>query len=435
MNLWLFDTLSRSKKSISEEPVITIYLCGPTLYNYLHLGNLRPIVVFDFLIRYFKIINQPYKYVQNLTDIDEKIILKAKHENKTVKEIVDQYAESFFNILKNLNIVWPDQLPAVSTHIKNIQFHIDSLLKQGKAVWDKKTQTIRFLNTGKEKGLNYFSGNEVDEEDSCFALWKENNHTSYSWESPWFPGIPGWHLECFAMIEDNFSLPITIHGGGVDLKFPHHENENLLCRFWHNHDLAKVWVHVGQVLNEAGKLSKSSNYSLAVEECAEQYSWNFLRYIFMKVRYNKPFMINKEALSSYWSEWKSYLTALNYAEITLLNAKHIFFCPEKELRKIEKPDETIVKHLENDLNLPELLSWLEDLKKTLLNSIKKSDYDNILFYWKKLLTSLEVLGFTLERLSRENIDEAERWFDLLSQKNYEEADKLRLRLTEKGILP
>ncbi|AGX89251.1 class I tRNA ligase family protein [Mycoplasma parvum] len=432
MNLLLFDSLSKSKKSISKEKFISIYLCGPTLYNYLHIGNLRPIVIFDFLIRYLRIKKYPYKYVQNLTDIDEKILLKAHKEKKTVQEVTDQYTESFLNILKNLNIVFPDNLPKVSAHMKNIHFHIAALLKKKKAIWDKKTQTIKFLSSTKSKNLSYFSGNDVSKEESCFALWKENNNTPISYPSPWFPGIPGWHIECFSMIDENFEVPITIHGGGVDLKFPHHENENLLCRFWHKKDLAKIWVHVGQVLNEEGKLSKSSNYSLTVEDCASQFSWNFLRYLFMKVGYQKPFTIDQELLSSYWAEWKGYLSALNYAEIILLNSSHALISDEQEE---VQPDEILLHHLENDLNLPELLSWLEDLKKSLLNAIKASKYQEIYFYWKKIKNNLELLGFTIENMSREDIKEANQWLELIEQKDYKKADKLRAKLIEKGILP
>ncbi|AFO51678.1 Cysteinyl-tRNA synthetase [Candidatus Mycoplasma haematolamae str. Purdue] len=433
MKLYLHDSLGDQRKYLPEKEKITIYVCGPTLYNKLHLGNLRPIVTFDFLIRYLRELKIPYQYVQNLTDIDEKILNKAFKERREVKEITAEYTEHFYTILRELNIILPDIMPSVSENLSEIFAVIETLLNTGKAIWDKNTQSIKFLQPERDKTLNYFSPEGLSEADEAdFVLWKENNKTPFCFCSPWFEGIPGWHIECFAMMQKYFEFPLTIHGGGVDLKFPHHENVNLMSRSVFNREIANIWVHIGQVLNEQGKLSKSSNYSWTVDECAEKFSWNFLRYIFMKAKYHKPLTVTQQALDLWWSEWKSYEVALNYSEVTLLTNRLLSL---EEFSPISNPDRYVIEQLEANLNLPEIVSWLEKLKLSLLSSIKDKNFREI----RKLRDSLEYhlkwLGFKVPKLSTEDRMEAEEWFSLLSKKDYKNADVLRGKLVLKGILP
>ncbi|AHC39847.1 cysteinyl-tRNA synthetase [Mycoplasma ovis str. Michigan] len=433
MPLKLFDSLSQTTKYLPKKQLITIYVCGPTLYNYLHLGNLRPIVIFDFLIRYLKYKNLDYKYIQNLTDIDEKIFISAKEKGLTSSELTSQYTNSFFHIYRKLNLIQPDLLPRVSEHISEIKWVINSLIARDQAYWDKPSQTIKFLQPTKDKSLNYFTSYEDQvSEEANFALWKENINSSEDYESPWFRGIPGWHVECFAMLNKYFELPITIHGGGVDLKFPHHENVNLLSRSACNCEIAEIWIHIGQVLNEAGKLSKSSNFSWKVEDCAKNYSWDLLRYIFLKAKYNKPQTITKTNLDNYWSEWKSFISALNYSRIILERER---INEEFNEIHIKQLDQQIIDSLENDLNLPEILSLLEVWKQSLLNAIKLNHIQDMIFYRKKLSFHLNWLGFAVPKLNSEELNLARDWFDLVDSKDYQKADLIRAQLQEKIIIP
>lgn len=213
MALKLFDSLSQTDKYLPEKQLISIYVCGPTLYNYLHLGNLRPIVIFDFLIRYLKHKKLTYKYIQNLTDIDEKIFISAKNRGLTTSELTSEFTVSFFDIYRKLNLIQPNELPRVSEHLSEIKWIISSLISNNQAYWDKTTQTVKFLQPVKDKGLNYFTSYKENlTEEHNFALWKENINSCEDYESPWFRGIPGWHIECFAMLNKYFELPITIHG-------------------------------------------------------------------------------------------------------------------------------------------------------------------------------------------------------------------------------
>ncbi|AFN65053.1 cysteinyl-tRNA ligase [Mycoplasma wenyonii str. Massachusetts] len=432
MSLKLFDTLSQTNKYLPEKQLISIYVCGPTLYNYLHLGNLRPIVIFDFLIRYLRYKELDYKYVQNLTDIDEKIFISSQEKEITASELTSQFSLSFFNIYKKLNLIQPDLLPRVSEHLSEIKWIISSLISRNQAYWDKSSQTVKFLQPPKDKSLNYFTSYEEElSEETNFALWKENVNSKEDYESPWFRGIPGWHIECFAMLHKYFELPITIHGGGVDLKFPHHENVNLLSRTACNCEIADIWVHIGQVLNEEGKLSKSSNFSWKVEECASLYSWELLRYLFLKARYNKPQTITKANLDNYWAEWKSFISALNYAQIILSREG----LAEEFHQDIQELDERFISCLENDLNLPEVLSCLENWKQLLLNAIKSQKNSEIALYRKTLSFHLSWLGFTFPKLSQTELNEAKTWFDLVESKEYQQADLIRSKLQEKLIIP
>ncbi|RAO95125.1 cysteine--tRNA ligase [Mycoplasma wenyonii] len=433
MALKLFDSLSQTDKYLPEKQLISIYVCGPTLYNYLHLGNLRPIVIFDFLIRYLRHKKLTYKYIQNLTDIDEKIFISAKNRGLTTSELTSEFTVSFFNIYRKLNLIQPNELPRVSEHLSEIKWIISSLISSNQAYWDKSTQTVKFLQPTKDKGLNYFTSYKDDLiEEHNFALWKENVNSPEDYESPWFRGIPGWHIECFAMLHKYFELPITIHGGGVDLKFPHHENVNLLCRTSCNCEIADIWVHIGQVLNEEGKLSKSSNYSWKVEECANNYSWELLRYIFLKTKYNKPQTITQENLDTCWAEWKSFISALNYSQITLYREG---ISEDIEPSHTQELSKEVIESLENDLNLPEVLSLLESWKQSLLNAIKTHNISDIISYKNLLSFHLNWLGFPLPKISPEEFHQVKTWFELIDSKNYQQADLLRSQLQSKLLIP
>ncbi|CCE66629.1 class I tRNA ligase family protein [Candidatus Mycoplasma haematominutum] len=429
----LFDSLSRLPKFLPDNKLITIYICGPTLYDQLHLGNLRPIITFDFLIRYLKSRGISYYYIQNLTDIDEKILKKAFNTGESVKNLTSRYYNSFLDILKNLNVVLPSNFPSVSENIEEIQRVTECLISTGAAYWDRNSQTVKFNQVEKDDNLNYFYSSEATSlEEADFALWKENKLSSFNYDSPWFKGIPGWHIECFAMIQRYFELPITIHGGGVDLKFPHHENENLLCRSLFKKELAETWVHVGQVLNEEGKLSKSSNLQFSIEECAGAYSWTFLRYIFLKSKYHKPITITKSLLEEYWGEWKSFVSSLNYAEALLVNERA---SPWFKRVEITSPEHEFLKSIEDNLNLPETLSWLEGVKKKLLQSLKNRQLGEIEAYSASLRYHLSWLGFELPSLKSEQVEKTKEWLNLVEKEEYVSADILRSKLQEEGILP
>lgn len=344
------------------------------------------------------------------------------------EELSSQYESKYIEILDELNIIKPTFLPRVSEHIQEIQEIILRLIESGYA--QKNGEDIIFnIEAIEEYGeLSKQKLNQL-KSSSNFCLWKKTT-IGKTWDSPWGKGRPGWHTECFAFINKYLGLPIDIHGGGVDLKFPHHENENAHCRALHNSPLANIWIHIGHLSTDQGKISKSSNKQFLVKDLIKDYSPNLIRLIFFINHYSNPSLITHHKLKELHEEWKEFQAAINKAVSHIyINTKQL---PKKYRCGISYE---ILEQFENDINLPQVLTILQTYKKNLLTSIKQKNVEQIQKWHATLHSTLIWLGFRIDDVhSAEHLQKLDLWNKLVNDKCWEQADKLRWELSRENLI-
>lgn len=290
----LFDAKNDKKKELDNKSKITIYVCGPTVYNSPHIGNLRPLITFDVLYRLLLRQNYSVHYVHNITDIDDKIIQKAKELNISEENITKQYTKEYFTLMDEFHVLFPE-IHKVSDEINNIISFIQKLIDNGYAYIDNgdvyfdvnkdKTYGEISHNNLKDLFLNVRIENEKNKKYPLdFVLWKKTNE-GLNWKAPWSTGRPGWHTECVVMINKYLDKKITIHGGGIDLKFPHHENENAQNYGVNNCTLADIFSYVGHLTIENQKMSKSLGNVILAKDLINEYDVNSLRWFFYQTHY------------------------------------------------------------------------------------------------------------------------------------------------------
>ncbi|MBQ6817456.1 MAG: cysteine--tRNA ligase, partial [Bacilli bacterium] len=296
MKLYNSYSLKEEEFKPIKEGEVSMYVCGPTVYNHAHIGNARPIVVFDTLRRVFEALNYKVKFVSNFTDVDDKIINKALEEGVSEKEIAERYIKAYNDVRNSLNIIPIDVTPRVTETMDEIIDFIDKLVKEGNAYEvdgdvffsvesDKKYgelshQKLEDLDAGARVNIGDTKRNPLD-----FALWKKTDK-GIKWNSPWGEGRPGWHTECVVMIGKEFNGGmIDIHGGGKDLKFPHHENEMAQSECVNHHHLANYWIHNGMLETKGGKMSKSLGNTSWAKDVIKEYGSNLVRWFLLSAKY------------------------------------------------------------------------------------------------------------------------------------------------------
>ena len=308
MKLYNTKTLEIEEFKPRKEGEVSLYVCGPTVYNYAHIGNARPMVVFDVLKRVFEAIGLKVNYVSNYTDVDDKIIHKALEEGVSEEEIANRYIQAYEDLRKQLNIEQPDHCPRVThtmdsiiSFIKGLQdqghayevngdvyFSVDSVSEYGSL----SHQNLEELDAGNRIAENEQKKNPLD-----FTLWKKTDK-GIQWESPWGKGRPGWHTECVVMINENLGQTIDIHGGGLDLKFPHHENEAAQQRAMFGHELADHWMHNAMVNIDGEKMSKSLGNTLWAMDVTKELGTNLTRWLISSVHYRKELNFSDETIQA-----------------------------------------------------------------------------------------------------------------------------------------
>ena len=297
----VFNTLTRQKEDLIplKEGEFKIYACGPTVYNFIHIGNARPLCVFDVMRRYLEYRGNKVNFVQNFTDIDDKIIRRANEEGVTFKDISEKYIEEFWVDAKGMNIREATTHPKATENIDEIIDIVSSLVEKGYAYevnGDVYFSTKKFDEYGKlshqpledlEAGARINVG-EVKREPMDFALWKSAKPGEPYWESPWGHGRPGWHIECSAMVRNYLGETIDIHCGGQDLIFPHHENEIAQSECCNGAPFAKYWMHNGFITVDKVKMSKSLGNFFTVRDVANQYGYEPIRYLMISCQYRSP---------------------------------------------------------------------------------------------------------------------------------------------------
>lgn len=434
----IFNTLTNSLEEFTPltKGVVNMYVCGPTVYNYAHVGNMYPVIVFDMVYRYLTYRGYKVNYASNFTDVDDKIIKSAIELSVTEKEITDKFIKAYLEELQGLNCLDIAYRPRVTETMDSIIQFISLLLEKGYAYKSgdnvyfrvSKVEDYGCLSKQRLDALDYGKRIEVALEKESpydFVLWKKTNE-GITWETPFGVGRPGWHTECVVMIHDIFKGKIDIHGGGVDLKFPHHENEMAQSKAAWAHSLANVWMHNGHIMIEGEKMSKSLNNFILAKDLRKEYSSNVIRLAFLKNQYRAPLDLTKTTFTE--------CVTINEKIENALKQAHI----EIEMSGIEtgklKNDEKINEIMDNDFNTPNLITYLLDLVKE-LNTKMRNNTDISQTYDKILLIN-SILGLTYEfkKFSESDKEIYQEWLKARTAKEFIKADSLREELVNRNIL-
>lgn len=415
---------------------INMYVCGPTVYNYAHIGNMCPVIVFDMVYRYFKYRGYDVTYASNFTDVDDKIIKAAKEQGVTEKELTDKFIKIYLNDVKALNCLDIDYRPRVTETIPEMIDFIDELIKKGNAyqkngdVYFRVNSVPDYGELSKQQLDTLDAGNRIEVDDNKespydFVLWKATKE-GVTWDSPFGKGRPGWHTECVVMIHNIFGDNIDIHGGGVDLKFPHHENEMAQSKAMWGTKLANYWMHNGHVLVNGVKMSKSLNNFILAHDLIEKYPVNAIRLSILKNNYRLPFDFTDALINECMGIDDKVYNVLKQANLDIqINNYKV---------NVIKNDEMVNQIMDDDFNSSNLVTYLLDLVKKLNAEIRqKVDFSET---YDKLNIVLNILGlkYDLVVLTDEEKDIYKKWIEYRSSKDYENADLMRAKLIELNII-
>ena len=440
----IFDTLTQQDQELETRGKIRIYLCGVTVYDDSHIGHARTIIVFDVLRRYLEAKGAWVDFIQNFTDVDDKIITRAKRENVQASAISSRYIDNYFHDFDELNVLHATQYPKATEHIQDMQNFIKSLVDKGVAYTAKNGvyfSVAKFPEYGKlskKKIDDLLSGVRVEVDESKkdpldFALWKFSNEDP-SWESPWGRGRPGWHIECSAMSIKYLGESFEIHGGGRDLIFPHHENEIAQSEALTSQTFAKIWMHVGMVTIDGEKMSKSLGNIKSVQHVLENWGPNIIRLFCLSGHYSKPIDYSEELLKENLIKWRQVEAC--YYELILAESNQQQNSGEILVSECKNEFESA---LENDFNTHEALSAFFKLVKETNrlaadDKLTQNDAKIILEEFEKMT---QVLGLKILKIDKQEIDSVNNLIkkreDLRKQKQFEEADKIRKEISDMGI--
>ncbi len=444
-NIRLYDTYEnkvRPFKPLNGNEV-DIYYCGPTVYNYVHLGNFRPTVTFDLLSRFLTEAGYEVKLVSNYTDIDDKIIKESIKEGKSEKELSEFYIKAYEDCLDQLNIKPLYCHPKASEYIDKMVDFIGALIDNGSAykgvddIYFSVRSVEGYGNLSKQKIDDLDAGKRIEvasekKDPLDFALWKLTDDEGIKFDTPIGKGRPGWHTECVVMVNDVFHKPIIdIHGGGFDLKFPHHENEIAQSEALNHTRLANYWMHVGFLLTDGVKMSKSLGNSTLAKDVLERYSGNAVRLFFLSTHYRAPVNYTEENLQQAEKQINKYQTALNKANF------NIAYNNVSKGNIISEDYENFMNALADDLNGANALTVIDRLTKEINTLVAKNDNPQRLADVVATLNKLyDIFGFRMENreYSAEDIQEYNDFQEARRNKDYAKSDILRKSLTEKGIL-
>lgn len=443
----IFNTLTNKKEEFKplREGEVSIYVCGPTVYNYVHIGNTRPMIVFDVLRRTFEYLGYKVTFVSNFTDVDDKIIKAAKAEGITEKELTDKYIAAYEDVRRNLNLLFPTYAPRVTNTMDAIIKFIDNLVKSGYAYevdGDVYFRVSKIDEYGQLSGIKIedlvagaserIDENDKKEESTDFALWKKTDE-GIRFDSPWSKGRPGWHTECVVMINDIFEGgKIDIHGGGQDLKFPHHENEIAQSMACHHHPIAHTWMHNQMINIDNQKMSKSLGNVIWAKDMVAELGCNVVKWFMLSSHYRNPLNLTEEVLNSVKKEVAKVDNVIKSVSL-YLQVNHI---ANENYNKAAV--DGMVGALEDDLNTSlALTKILDQVKKLNLAFRQKEKNDKaIAIEYQTLLKMTAVIGFVFEprKLNAVELEIYQAWLEAKQNKDFETADKLRTQLIEKGII-
>lgn len=425
-----------------KENEVMMYVCGPTVYNDPHIGNARPLIVFDMVYRVFMELGYKVKYVSNYTDIDDKIINRAIELNTSAKEISETYIKAYEDLSEALHILPPQKIKVTDTMQSIIAF-IENLIEEGFAYevsgdvyfrvskvddyGELSNQNIEDLVVGARIEENNLKENPLD-----FTLWKKTV-VGETFQSPWSDGRPGWHTECVVMIDESFNGVIDIHGGGLDLKFPHHENELAQAKTCEHNSLANYWMHNGLINIGDSKMSKSSGTMILAKDMVADLGYETVRWLMLSTHYRAPLRLTDEYIEQSKTELAKIYSSLNKAYATLILANKIWH-DDFDSSLIE----AFLEPLRDDFNTANAYKVIFDTMKDLNNSLRGRDldYQKINELVNTVIKMLAILGIDYEmmEISEEDLKNYDLWNEAKENKDFDLADKYRNLLMEKGLI-
>ncbi len=441
----LYNTKSLSVEEFKpiKEGEVSMYVCGPTVYNFAHIGNARPMVVFDVLKRLFEAEGYKVTYVSNFTDVDDKIINKAAEEGVGEDVIAERYIDAYQAVRSQLNTELPDITPRVTETMDQIIEFIDELVKSGHAyevngdVYFAVDSVPTYGEISHQHLDDLEAGARIEENDQKknpfdFALWKKTDK-GIKWNSPWGEGRPGWHTECVVMINNNLGPMIDIHGGGMDLRFPHHENEAAQQEALHHNSLANYWIHNAMVNINGEKMSKSLGNTLWAKDVVEKLGTNLTRWLMSSVHYRKELNFSDETIETARKELDKVMTPVRQAMIkSALAGQDISgMCDEAAYREF-------LDQLDDDMNTPNAYTVIFETVKKLNTSLRQREID-----WNTagaacgaVVKMLGVLGITVPVITVTDEDRElfAKWNAAKAAKDFAAADECRAKLIEKGLI-
>ncbi|WP_296969138.1 cysteine--tRNA ligase [uncultured Eubacterium sp.] len=448
----IFNTMSRRKEEfIPVDPnEVKIYACGPTVYNFIHIGNARPLCVFDVLRRYLEYRGYNVKFVQNFTDVDDKIIKRANEENSTFEEISEKYIKEFWTDAHGLNFKDATVHPKATENIDEIIEIIKTLEEKGYAYavdGDVYYRTLKFKDYGKlshqpiddlQSGARIAVGDKK-EDPLDFALWKAAKEGEPYWDSPWGKGRPGWHIECSAMNKRYLGNTIDIHCGGQDLIFPHHENEIAQSEAANGCMFSKYWMHNGYINVDNVKMSKSLGNFKTVREIADVYGYEVIRYFLISSHYRSPINYNLEIIEQCKSALERLYNCRESLDFSIKNAKTDIADNEEILALIDSRKEQFINSMDDDLNTADGIAAVFDLVSDINTKIiNKEVSKNVCQKAADMFDELTgVLGLVYNRKSNDINDDIEKLIEERQQaranKDWATADRIRDELKAQGI--
>lgn len=434
MEVKLFNSLTNQLETFKpiKPGEVSMYCCGPTVYGDAHVGNIRPAIVFDTLRRFFEAIGYDVKFVSNFTDVDDKIIKKALDEGVSESVITERYIAAYKDVLTELNIKPHYENPRVTQYMDSIISYIKDLIDKGAAyeidgdVFFRISSIKDYGELSNIKKDDLVVGARIEENSKKespldFVLWKKTD-VGIKWDSPWGKGRPGWHTECCVMIDSIFDGKIDIHGGGFDLKFPHHENEIAQAKAHDHSKLANIWMHNGFVNFGNEKMSKSLGNVVLAKDAIAKYGGNVMRLLILSTHYRAPVSFTEESVVSIKNELDKIQKVYNQLAVKLQFAHANMSSKDVHIEKF-------LSSLADDLNTSNALADLFEMVKQGNVELRKNpaDIKQIESIWASLNAMLDILGLKLEYpiLTKELEEIYSQYLRFKAEKNFEESDKLR----------
>lgn len=452
----IYNTMTRKKEEFCpiKEGTAKIYACGPTVYNYIHIGNARPLCVFDVLRRYLEYRGLKVNYVQNFTDIDDKIIKKSNEEGVDYRDVVKKFIDEYKIDAKGLNVKEATLHPKATDNIDEMIVLIKKLMEKGFAYRtnddDIYFRTKHFVEYGKlshqpledlEAGARISIG-ETKEDPMDFALWKSAKPNEPSWQSPWGKGRPGWHIECSAMVNKYLGKTIDIHCGGQDLIFPHHENEIAQSECCNGVPFANYWMHNGYINIDNKKMSKSLNNFFTVREIAKKYGYEPIRFLMISAHYRSPINYSQEIIEQCVASLERLYTCRDNLQFILKKSNEEESVFEMKLRgKLLSYKYKFIESMDDDLNTADALAVLFDLVReinaniNMKTSISKATVQFVIDLFDEMS---DVLGLVYNKKEDSLNDEIEALIEKRQQarsnKDWKTADEIREDLKNRNII-
>ncbi|MYL47043.1 cysteine--tRNA ligase [Virgibacillus halodenitrificans] len=455
MPIQIYNTLKRQKEEFKplKEGHVSMYVCGPTVYNYIHIGNARPAIVFDTVRRYFEYKGFHVDYVLNFTDVDDKIIKAAKELEEEVPAVAERFIDAYLEDVGALGVKQATHNPRVMETMEDIIQFIDALVQKGFAY---AVEGDVYFKPRAFEGYGKLSHQSVDElrsgariqvgekkEDPLdFALWKKAKDGEIAWDSPWGEGRPGWHIECSAMVKKYLGETIDIHAGGQDLTFPHHENEIAQSEAMTGKSFARYWMHNGYINIENEKMSKSLGNFVLTRDLINQYNPQVLRFFMLSVHYRHPINFSAELLESAENSLERIKTAYSNLEHRKNSSMDLVSNQKQEdwLNKIEELRKRFEEEMDDDFNTANAISVIFDITKEANVYLQESQTSTKIIeaFQESIRDLMNVLGVTVEEeadLLDEDIEAliAER-NEARKTRDFARADEIRDMLKEKGIM-